>query len=136
MLTQEDIIINKIAQDKITLDEGLKWFDDLDMRRQRQLNSRLRNYLEYSRADQELINHAIEFVPLEPTHTSITLFKTQPFATAIFKIGTLPDNKIRESFITLITLFKHADTRRRSTLCKNGCKHEWHHLDGNHLPKL
>jgi hypothetical protein len=131
MLSQEDIMINKIAQEKITLEDGLKWFDDLDMRKQRQLNSRLRNYLEQSDADQEFIDNAIDHVPLEPTQTSITLFKTQPFRTAIFKMGTLPDNKIRESFITLMILFKHADTRRRITLCKNGCEHEWHNLDKN-----
>jgi hypothetical protein len=135
MLSQEDIIINKIAQDRVTLEEGLKWFDDLDMRKQRQINSRLRNYLEYSHADQELIDNAIEYVPLELTQTCIVLFKTQPFRTAIFKIGTLPDNKIRESFIALMVLLKHADTRRRNTLCKHGCKHEWHNLDKHLLAK-
>jgi Family of unknown function (DUF5958) len=129
MLSQEDIIINKIAQDKITLDEGLKWFDELDIRKQRQLNSWLRVYLEQSHPEQELIDKAIEFVPLEPTQTSIAIFKTQPFRTATFKIGSLPDNKIRESFITLMTLFKHADTKRRNTFCKDGCSHEWHNLD-------
>lgn len=135
MLSQEDIMINKIAQGRITFQDGLKWFDELDMRRQRQLNSRLRNYLEQSHADQELIDNAIDLVPLEPTQTCIVLFKTQPFRTATFKIGTLPDNKIRESFVTLMILFKHADTRRRNTLCKDGCEHEWHNLDKLHAAK-
>jgi len=61
--------------------------------------------------------------------TPMILLKTQPFKTALLKINALPDNELKKGFITIITLFKFSDTKRREQWCKDGCTHEWHNLD-------
>jgi hypothetical protein len=59
----------------------------------------------------------------------VVLFKTQNFKIAINKIEKLPYSELRKSFITMLSIFKIADTYRRETDCKNGCSHFWHNLD-------
>jgi hypothetical protein len=61
--------------------------------------------------------------------TPIVLFKTLPFKIATAKVCGLPDPELEKSFVTLLTLFKAADTYRRINFCKNECTHEWHKFD-------
>ena len=129
MLSEKDIIINKFAQDKITLDEVLLWFDNKSSEEQRDILSWTRIYLEQSHPDKVTIDAGLTHVPLKPTMTPIVLLQTQPFKTALLKINSLPDNEIRKGFITIITIFKLADTKRREHWCKDGCTHEWHNLN-------
>lgn len=129
MLSEGEIIINKIAQDKLTLDDGLQWFKNSDPREHRSILSLLRLYLEQSHPDQKLIDESLEKVPLKPTMTPIVLFRTHPYKIAAVTACALPDNELETTFITLLTLFKYADAKRREVFCKNGCTHEWHNLD-------
>ena len=120
--------MNKVAQGKLTLEEGLHWFKTLGPSEYRGILLELRFYLEQADPSQELINESITIVPLKPTMTPIVLFKTYPFKIAIAKVCELPDPELEKSFITLLTLFKAADTYRRIHFCKNQCTHEWHNL--------
>ena len=128
-LSPEDIVVNQIAQEKISFAEGLIWFDDQNMHRQRKIISGLWTYLERSNAEQEQIDEAVPLIPIEPTHTSIALLKTQPFRAAVQKICSFPDNKTREAFIAMMTLFKYVDTKVRENVCKDNCEHPWHNLE-------
>jgi uncharacterized protein DUF5958 len=129
VLSENDITINKIAQDKITLEEGIAWFDGHGLIDQRDILTWLRIYLEQSHPDRETIDKALKLVPLKQTITPIVIFKTHSFRTATMEVNALPDNELQDAFVTMMILFKYADKKRRMTLCKNGCTHEWHHLD-------
>ncbi len=129
MLSEGEIIINKVAQDKLTLDDGLQWFKNSDPTEYRSILAWLRLYLEQSHPDQQLIDDSLGKVPLKPTMTPIVLFRTHPYKVAAVTACDLPDNELEKTFITLLTLFKYADTKRREVFCKGGCTHEWHNLD-------
>ncbi len=129
MLSAEEIYLNKIAQEKISIDTGIKWFENFNALEQRQIISLLRLYLEQSHPSQKLIDKAILSVPLKQTMTPIAIFKTNPFKIAAIKVSELPDDELKKSFITFICLFKETDKFRRMNFCRNGCTHEWHNLD-------
>ncbi len=135
MLSEGEIVINKVAQDKLTLEDGLQWFKNSELTEHRSILAWLRLYLEQSHPDQQLIDDSLEKVPLKSTMTPIVLFKTHPYKIAAVTVCDLPDNELEKSFITLLTLFKFADTKRRETFCRNGCTHEWHNLDTKNSTK-
>lgn len=128
MLSPGTITLNKVAQGKLSLEDGLHWFKALEPAEYRSVLLELRFYLEQAHPSQELIDESINIVPLKPTMTPVVLFKTYPFTIAIAKVCALPDLELEKSFITLLTLFKAADTYRRTHFCKNECSHEWHKL--------
>lgn len=121
--------MNKVAQGKLSLEDGLHWFKALEPAKHRGILQELRFYLEQAHPSQELIDESINIVPLKPTMTPIVIFKTYPFKIAVAKVSELPDPELEKSFITLLTLFKAADTYRRIHFCKNQCTHEWHRLE-------
>lgn len=128
MLNPEEIIINAFVQNQQPFEKVLYWFDSLDIKKQREIVFLTNFYLQQSHPSNELIEKAIELIPLKPTVTPIVLLKTQNLKIALQKIITLPDNEMRKAFISLITLFKITYTYRRTTWCKEGCHHEWHNL--------
>jgi hypothetical protein len=134
MLSTEHIVLNKIAQDKLSLNDGLEWFDSLPIDNQRRILLITRTCLEQAimdkdKGDIEIIEKGIELIPLKPSMTPVVLLKTQPLKIALNKILLLPDNELRKAFISLVILFKVADTKRRNFFCQNRCGHEWHNLD-------
>ncbi|QLH47739.1 MAG: hypothetical protein HWD58_20295 [Bacteroidota bacterium] len=64
--------------------------------------------------------------------TPIVILETNDFKTALLKICDLPENELEKSIMTLSTLFRYSDTKRRETFCKDGCNHEWHNIDKQH----
>ena len=129
MLNKDEIIINKFAQEKIELEEVIFWFENLNSKEQSKTISTAKLCLEQAHPNKEIIEKGVDLIPLKPTATPIVLLKTQGFKIALDKIITLPENENIKSFITLVSLFKLADTERRNIWCKNGCSHEWHNLD-------
>lgn len=122
-------MINSFAQEKISLEQILVWFENLNLEKQKETISRARLCLEQSHPNAEIIEKSIELIPLKKTVTPIVLLKTKEFKIALQKIVLLPENENRKVFITLISVFKIADTFRRNTWCKDGCNHEWHNLN-------
>lgn len=129
MLNQEEIMINSFAQEIITLDEIIIWFENSTIEQQRDFINKASICLNQSRPSKEIIDNGIKSVPLKPTITPIVLFKTKDFKVALQKVLLLPENEYAKVFITLISLFKIADTERRNIWCKNGCNHQWHNLE-------
>jgi hypothetical protein len=131
-MTENELIINKISQDKICFDDGLSWFVNLDLSNQKEIILKLITFIQQSHPDKESIDLGLELAPIKKTMTPVVLLKTQDhFNVALNKIIDLPDSEIQKSFITLISVFKVADKRRREIWCKNGCSHEWHNLIDN-----
>ena len=129
LLNQFEILINRFAQEKITLEEILTWFEKLNSENQSEVILNAKMCLIQSHPDEETIEKAIELIPLKQTATPIVIFKNKEFKIALDKTILLPENENRKVFITLISLFKVSDTKRRINICKNECSHEWHNLE-------
>ncbi len=128
-MEKEDIIINKIAQDKISINDGIEWFTTLSNFDKKKVIFLLKFFVHQSHPNEKTIEIAIPKIPLKPTMTPIVIIKSNNFNIALSKILKLPENEYQKIFITLITIFKESDTYRRNTWCKNGCNHEWHNLN-------
>jgi hypothetical protein len=133
-MNQTEIIINKISQDKISFDDGLDWFDNLDLIQQKEVIRLLVYFIRQAHPDKDSINLGLETAPIRLTMTPVVLLKTQEnYKVALDKIIALPDAEINKSFVTLMSVFKAADKKRREISCKNGCTHAWHHLNANSI---
>ncbi|MEO6176696.1 MAG: DUF5958 family protein [Flavobacterium circumlabens] len=134
MITQQEQIINKIAQDKIDFNLGVKILledPDYDFKA---LCSTLKFYIfnsipEKTAYNTETYQKGIDTIPLKPTYTPIVLLKTFPTRIAFNKIAQLPENENKKTIISLLWIFKVTDTERRNTECKNGCGHFWHEFE-------
>lgn len=122
------ILINLFAQDKVELEITLSVFNAMTVEEKRSELAWLRTYIEQSHPTKETIGEAINKMPIKSTMTPIVILETCEFKTALWKICELPENELEKAVITLLTLFRHSDTKRRETFCKNGCNHEWHNI--------
>jgi hypothetical protein len=128
-MTENELIINRISQDKIGFDDGLAWFGKLDLINQKEIIHKLIYFIQQSHPDKDSIDLGLEIAPIKKTMTPVVLLKTQDnLNIALNKIIDLPDSEIHKSFITLISIFKVADKKRREIWCKNSCTHEWHNM--------
>jgi hypothetical protein len=128
-MTQTEIYINRISQDKVSLTDGISWFKALDKILQKEVIELLIYYILQSHPDNESLELGLRMEPIMVTMTPVVLLKTNNnLKVALDKILALPDYEIKKSFAALICVFKSADQKRRETSCKNGCSHEWHNL--------
>ena len=130
MLDPIEIMINKIAQSAIDLDDGSSWFNTLSNEEKHRVIVLLKLYIEQTHPSQNTIDLGIDNIPLKPTMTPFVIFRTNPFKIALDKIANLPEYEYHKSFIALMSVFKYSDTERRKNQCKGYCDHEWHNLNG------
>lgn len=128
-----ELIINRVAQDKIDFKIGLALLlqDDYNFK---ELFTTLQNYIFNSIPEKSNYNtiayqNAISTIPLKPTYTPIVLLKTCSTKIAFQKLALLPENENEKVITAILWIFKITDTERRNTECKNGCGHFWHELD-------
>ncbi|MRX40887.1 hypothetical protein GJU43_16480 [Flavobacterium sp. LC2016-23] len=131
IITQQEQIINKIAQDKIEFNLGVQMLLEDPEYNFKELLSTLKNYIFNSIPDKadyntETYQKAINTIPLKPTYTPIVLLKIFSARIAFNKLAELPENENEKILISLLWIFKVTDTERRNTECKNGCGHFWH----------
>ena len=126
------ILINLFAQDKIELDIVLKAFNELTMDEKRSELSWIRIYIEQSHPTKDTVIEAVRNMPIKRTMTPVVILEANDFKSALWKICELPENELEKAIITLATLFRYSDTKRREIFCKNGCDHEWHNIDKKH----
>jgi hypothetical protein len=132
-MSQTEEIINKVAQDKIDVNLGIKLlFEDPEYNFER-LFTTLKNYIFNSIPDKtdyntETYQKAIHTIPLKPTYTPIIVLKRFSLKIALSKLSELPKNENEKIITSLLWIFKVTDTERRNTECKNGCGHFWHEL--------
>ncbi|MDA3616150.1 DUF5958 family protein [Polluticaenibacter yanchengensis] len=129
MLSKELILINKYAQDQISFEEIISWFDQKNEQSQFDLLVTVISCTQQAHPTNEMTQQAINTMPIKTSMTPVVLLSKYQFNIAISKILQLPQNELRKSFITILHLFKLADTDRRNKYCKNECYHEWHNLD-------
>jgi hypothetical protein len=127
-MTEDEIIINRIAQDKFDFDEGVQWFDRLEKKKQRDVLDKLILFIQQAHPTKEFIDMGLEAAPIKQTMTPVVIFKTQNLNAALDKMRTIGEDEWRKTFATMLSIFKVADAKRRETWCKDGCTHEWHNL--------
>lgn len=133
-MIQQEEIINKIAQDKIDFNLGLKLLLENEQYNFEELFTTLRNYIINSIPNKtdynsEAYQNALNTIPLKQTSTPIVILKTYPTKIALNKLLELPKSENIKTITTLLWIFKITDTERRNTECKNGCGHFWHEID-------
>jgi hypothetical protein len=127
-MTQGEIIINKIAQDKLDFDQGLIWFDALDDEQKIEAINNLCMFIQQAHPTKEFVDLGLELAPIKKTMTPVVIFRRQNLKTALNKIRGLPQDEWKKAFVTMLSVFKVADTKRREIWCKDGCSHDWHNL--------
>ncbi|OXE99575.1 hypothetical protein BC749_11031 [Flavobacterium araucananum] len=130
-MSQQEEIINRVAQDKIDFNLGLQIllehaeynFHELFMTLQNYIFNSIPEKTDYNTAAYQ---NAINTIPLKPSYTPVTLLKTFSAKIAFNKLADLPENEQTKIISSLLWIFKVTDTERRNTECKNGCGHFWH----------
>ncbi|MFH6963805.1 DUF5958 family protein [Flavobacterium plurextorum] len=134
MISPIELLINKIAQDRISFNQGLRLLLESDDFNFEDVFALLKNYIFNSIPNKvdyntETYQRAINTIPLKQTYTSIMILKTYDTKIAFNKLRELPEAENKKTVTSLIWVFKITDTERRNTECKNGCGHFWHKLE-------
>ncbi|WP_394775438.1 DUF5958 family protein [Flavobacterium sp.] len=132
--SQKEQIINKIAQDKIDFNFGLKLLLEDSEFKFEDFFATLKNYIFNAIPDKtdyntETYQNAINTIPLKATYTPIAILRSFSTKIAFNKLAELPENENVKVVTSLLWIFKVIDTQRRNTECKNGCGHFWHELE-------
>ncbi|MBE8725909.1 DUF5958 family protein [Flavobacterium hungaricum] len=132
-MNQKELLINKIAQDKIDFHLGLHLLleDKYDFK---QLFTTLHYYIlnsipEKSDYNSKTYQKAVNSIPLRPTYTPVVILQKFSPKIAFNKLAVLPENENKKTITCLLWIFKITDTERRTTECKNGCGHFWHEIN-------
>lgn len=128
MLTVSEIILNKVAQNRMPIEDAISSFQQLQPTEQRQKLETLLMMVQQSHPTEEAVRSAIENAPVKQSVTPAVLLRTQSLKIAMNKIATLPVTEHRNAFAVLMSVFQVADTIRRENECREGCTHEWHNL--------
>ena len=134
MISPIELLINKIAQDRISFNQGLRLLLESDDFNFEDVFALLKNYIFNSIPNKvdyntETYQRAINTIPLKQTYTSIVILKTYDTKIVFNKLRELPEAENKKTVTSLIWVFKITDTERRNTECKNGCSHFWHKLE-------
>jgi len=129
-----ELIINKIAQNKIKFNEGCKTLLNDKNFNFVTIFSYLRNYIfnsipEKTNYNTQTYQNAIKTIPLKSTFTPIVILKSFETKIAFDKLEKIIENEREKTIIALLWILKQTDTERRNTECKNGCGHEWHNIE-------
>lgn len=134
LMSYTELIINKVAQDKIDFNLGIQLLLEDPEYDFKGLFTTLTNCIfnaipEKTHYNTETYQNALNTIPLKPTYTPIVLLKRFPTRIAFYKLAALPENENIKTITSLLWIFKVTDTERRSTECKNGCGHFWHEIE-------
>jgi hypothetical protein len=128
-MNQTELIVNRIAQSKLPLDDGLEWFDNASSDEQREILRKFDYIFYQAHPTVDEVERGIATSGLKPTYTPCVIIASNHFNEARHKILAMPDHELPKAFRLWLSIFSIADGRRRATACKDGCDHEWHNLD-------
>ncbi|MFJ1756447.1 DUF5958 family protein [Kitasatospora sp. NPDC088134] len=130
MLGERAVLLNGLAQGIRPLDQGVRWFQELDGAEQVLVLRELAEYCYQARALAEDAPESVRRAGLRPTHTpAVLLARGRHLGTQLTRIVQLPPDERVKSFRLLVALLAVADDRRRVRFCADGCTHAWHHLE-------
>ncbi|MEI5011397.1 DUF5958 family protein [Streptomyces sp. PmtA] len=127
-LRASERMINEVAQELHSLEEGVEWFSAFAPEEQRSVLHEIALYLMQAHVTVEDGRKGLEKSGVKATMTPAVLIVREPILEQIGKIERLPQQEYLKAFRVLMSTFAVADTRRREIECQGACSHAWHNL--------
>ncbi|WP_432097358.1 DUF5958 family protein [Streptomyces sp. bgisy100] len=127
-LRASERMINEVAQELRSLEEGVEWFSALGLEQQESALHEIVLYLMQAHVTVEDGRKGLEKSGVKATMTPAVLIVREPILERIGKIAGLPQQEYLKAFRVLMSTFAVTDTRRRETQCRGSCTHAWHNL--------
>ncbi|MFE6912692.1 DUF5958 family protein [Streptomyces rubiginosohelvolus] len=127
-LRASERMINEVAQELHSLEEGVEWFSAFAPEEQKSVLHEIALYLMQAHVTAEDGRKGLEKSGVKATMTPAVLIVREPILEQIGKIERLPQQEYLKAFRVLMSTFAVADTRRRETECRGTCSHAWHNL--------
>ncbi|MFG2267331.1 DUF5958 family protein [Streptomyces sp. NPDC048720] len=118
-------VLNEIAQELRTLDDGAGWFSGLAPARQTEVLQEVAGYAMQAHITAADGRAGVARSGVKPTANPSVMICMDP---PRYGFAGLPTAEHVKAFRVLVSVFAVADTRRRKTYCKDGCRHPWHNL--------
>ncbi|MER7000020.1 DUF5958 family protein [Streptomyces sp. NPDC000410] len=118
-------VVNEIAQELRTLDDGTSWFTGLSPARRQDVLQELAGYAMQAHITAADGRAGVARSGVKPTANPSVMICMDP---PRYGFARLPADEHVKAFRVLVSVFAIADTRRRETYCKGTCGHSWHHL--------
>ncbi|MFI0990616.1 DUF5958 family protein [Streptomyces exfoliatus] len=123
--SQIDLVVNEVAQELRTLDDGVAWFSGLSLAGQREVLQQVGGYAMQAHITAADGRTGVARSGVKPTANPSVMICMDP---PRYGFSRLPADEYVKAFRVLVCVFAVADTRRRQTYCKNACGHPWHNL--------
>ncbi|MFJ9847540.1 DUF5958 family protein [Kitasatospora sp. NPDC101155] len=118
-------IVNEIAQELRTLDNGTTWFSSLSLAGRREVLHEVAGYAMQAHTTAQDGREGVARSGVKPTANPSVMICMDP---PRYGFSHLPADEHVKAFRVLVCVFAVADTRRRKTYCKGTCGHPWHNL--------
>ncbi|MFF9011243.1 DUF5958 family protein [Streptomyces goshikiensis] len=118
-------VVNGIAQELCTLDDGVAWFTGLTPARRQEVLQETTGYVMQAHITAADGHAGVAQSGVKPTANPAVMICMNP---PRYGFSSLPADEHIKAFRVLVSVFAVADTRRRQTHCKGTCTHTWHNL--------
>lgn len=118
-------VVNEIAQELRTIDDGAAWFSGLSQARRQEVLREVAGYAMQAHITAADGRAGVAPSGVKPTANPSVMICMDPPRTGF---ANLPADECLKAFRVLVSVFTVADTRRRKTYCKGICGHAWHNL--------
>ncbi|TGB16100.1 DUF5958 family protein [Streptomyces sp. MZ04] len=118
-------VVNEIAQEFRTLDDGATWFSGLSLARRQEVLREVAGFALQAHITASDGRAGVTRSGVKPTANPSVMICMDP---PRYGFANLPADEHLKAFRVLVSVFTIADTRRRETQCKGTCTHTWHHL--------
>jgi hypothetical protein len=126
MTTEEEIIVNQLAQGILDWKSGVEWFQGLPVEGRQPVLREIGYIASQAGAKAEDVNEVLRQTGLRDTYTPCVIMRKGQFKAQLAKILVLPPEEQTKVFLLLVGLLSVADARRRETKCAENCNHWWH----------
>nr|WSW49673.1 DUF5958 family protein [Streptomyces sp. NBC_01001] len=118
--SQTELVVNEIAQELRTLDDGVAWFSGLSPAGQREVLQQVSGYAMQAHITAADGRAGVARSGVKPTANPSVMICMDP---PRYGFSDFPADENVKAFRVLVSVFAVADTRRRQTHCKNACGH-------------
>ncbi|MFE2153572.1 DUF5958 family protein [Streptomyces lavendulae] len=123
--SQTELVVNEIAQELRTLEDGVAWFSGLPPASRREVLRQVGGYVMQAHITSADGRAGVARSGVKPTANPSVMICMDP---PRYGFSGLPADEHVKAFRVLVSVFAVADTRRRQTYCKGICGHSWHNL--------
>ncbi|MFB6625498.1 DUF5958 family protein [Streptomyces sp. NPDC056374] len=118
-------VVNEVAQELRTLDEGTSWFSALSSEERQAVLQEVTGYAMQAHITAADGREGVARSGVKPRANPSVMICMDP---PRYGFADLPADEHVKAFRVLVSVFSVADTRRRETYCKGTCGHTWHNL--------